>query len=75
MTLLLEHAVNTARALPIQRQNEIAQIMLSFAGNQREVAQLSDEENAAITLSVEAANCGEFASDKEIKDMWAKHGL
>jgi predicted transcriptional regulator len=75
MTSLLEQAVNAARNLPSHRQDEIAQIMLNLAGNNFNLVELTAEEDAAIALSIEAADRGEFASDEEVKKMWAKHGL
>ncbi len=75
MTSLLEQAVDTARNLPPQRQDEIAQIMLLFAGDESSLIELSDEEYASFDISIEQANRGEFASDDEIKAIWARHGL
>jgi hypothetical protein len=76
MTKLLEQALQTARNLPPDTQDDIARIVLQLAG--ADVAPpmtLSDEERAAIAASKEAAVRGEFASDAEVRAIWAKHGL
>jgi len=36
---------------------------------------LSPEERAAIVLSKAAAARGEFATNEEVRTVWAKHGL
>ncbi len=36
---------------------------------------LSDEEKAAIANSKAAAARGEFATDEQVRAVWAKHGL
>jgi len=36
---------------------------------------LSPEEQAAITVSMAEATRGEFATDEEVRAIWAKHGL
>jgi hypothetical protein len=35
---------------------------------------LAAEERAAIARSKQAAACGEFATDDEVRAVWAKHG-
>ena len=75
MTSLLDQAVDTARSLPVQRQDELAQIILFFAKNQLETVKLSDEDDKELSLSVACAERGEFASSEDISNMWAKHGL
>jgi hypothetical protein len=75
MTSLLEQAVNAARNLPSHRQDEIAQMMLFFTNNDTNLFELSAEDDATLALSLESVERGEFASDEEVKKMWAKHGL
>ena len=36
---------------------------------------LSSEERASISASKAAATLGEFATDEEVRAVWAKHGL
>lgn len=77
MTKLLEQAVEAARRLPANAQDDIARVILQLAGDDDEAAPvpLTAEERAAIASSKEAAARGEFASDEQVRAVWAKHGL
>ena len=75
MTKLLEQAVEAARALPPESQDDIARIVLHLAGNEEPPVALSAEERAALDLSKAAAARGEFATDDQVRAVWAKHGL
>jgi len=75
VTKLLEKAVDAARTWPADMQDEIARIMLMFAGEEQPVLTLDADEDRVLELSeAEAAN-GEFASDEDVRAVWAKHGL
>jgi hypothetical protein len=76
MTKLLDQAVEIARGLPSDAQDDIARVVLQLAGvdNALPVA-LSDNERAAIKASKEAAARGDFATDAQVRAVWAKHGL
>jgi leucyl aminopeptidase (aminopeptidase T) len=76
MTKLLDQALEVARSLPSEAQDDTARIVLQLAGNDEVAAVvLSDDERAAIAASKEAANRGEFATDEQVRATWAKHGL
>jgi hypothetical protein len=75
MTELLERAVEAARGLPPAAQDEIARLVLQLAGNDEPQVALSDDERAAISGSKAAAARGEFATDEQVRAVWAKHGL
>jgi hypothetical protein len=75
MTKLLERAIEAARALPPELQDEIACILLQFAGEEPPVLELTTEEKAALEISKAAAARGEFATDEQVRAIWAKHGL
>lgn len=75
MTKLLDQALEIVRALPADAQNDIARIVLQLAGNDSAPIALSAEERAAINESKAAAARGEFATDEQIRAVWAKHGL
>jgi len=76
MTKLLEEAVATARRLPAEMQDDIARAILAPAGEEGgEVYILTPEEEAAIAVSKAAAKRGEFATDEEVRAVWAKFGL
>jgi predicted transcriptional regulator len=73
MTKLLEQAVEAARKLSPDEQDNIARAIMQLAG-QGEVVSLTDDERAAIDRSKAAAARGEFATDDEVRAVWAKHG-
>lgn len=76
MTKLLEQAVEAARTLPPDMQDEIARLVLQLAGADDEppVGLLPDE-RAGIERSKAAAARGEFATDADVRRVWAKHRL
>jgi hypothetical protein len=75
VTELLERAVEAARGLPPATQDEIARLVLQLAGDDEPQITLTDDERAAIALSKAAASRGEFATDEQVRAVWAKHGL
>jgi hypothetical protein len=75
MTTLLEQAVNTARGLPPEMQDDIARMMLLYVGDELPVVDLTPDEEAAVLRSRAAAARGEFATDEQMRAIWAKHGL
>ena len=75
MTELLEHAVATVRGLSPEMQDEIARMVLTYAGDDQPMVDLTPEEEAAVLRSREAAARGEFATDEQVRAIWAKHGL
>jgi hypothetical protein len=76
MTKLLDRALEAARNLPPDAQDDIARVVLQLAGSdESEPVALLPEERAAIAASKAAAARGEFASDEQVRAVWAKHGL
>jgi hypothetical protein len=76
MTKLLEQALEFARGLPSDAQDDIARIVLQLAGSDEvPPVALSADERSAIAKSNEAAARGEFASEEQVRATWAKHGL
>jgi hypothetical protein len=76
MTKLLEQALEAARNLPPEAQDEIALIVLRLAGaDDQPPVPLTPEEQAAVAASKAAAARGEFATDEQVRAVWAKHGL
>ena len=75
MTALLDQAVEAARVLPPELQDDIARLVLQLAGNEETPVILSAEERTALDLSKAAAARGEFATDEQVRAVWAKHGL
>jgi hypothetical protein len=76
MTKLLDKALEVARGLPAELQDDIARVVLQLAGSD-DVAPiaLSADERAAIAASKAAAARGEFATNEQVQAIWAKHGL
>ncbi len=75
MTDLRDKAVTTARSLSPGMQEEIARMVLAFAGEDFVPYRPTAEEAAELDLSMAAAARGDFATDEEMAAMWAKHGL
>jgi predicted transcriptional regulator len=75
MTKLLDQALEAARNLPPNAQDDIAHVVLRLAGADDEPSvPLTPEEQAAIAASKAAAARGEFATDEQVWAVWAKHG-
>lgn len=75
MTKLLDRALEAARSLPTDAQDDIARVVLQLAGGEVNPVVLSADERAAIAVSKAAAARGEFATDEQVRAIWAKHGL
>jgi predicted transcriptional regulator len=75
MTRLLAQAIETVSALPDDVQDDLARMLLQLAGVEQPVYELTPEEAADIDASLGEAERGEFATDEEVRAMWAKHGL
>jgi hypothetical protein len=75
MTKLLDKAFESACRLPPAMQDDLARLMLSFAGEEGDPVVLTPEEDEALARSEAAAARGEFATDADVRRVWAKHGL
>lgn len=75
MTKLLDQALEVARSLPSEAQDDIARVVLQLAGDETAPVALSADERSAIATSKSAAGRGEFATDEQVRATWAKHGL
>jgi hypothetical protein len=76
MTKLLDEAVEAVRRLPSEDQDDIARAIFQLAGSDFAApVALSPEEREAIARSKAAAERGEFATDDQVRAVWAKHGL
>jgi predicted transcriptional regulator len=72
MAKLLEQAVETVRGLPPEIQDELARMLLQLAGEAQPLLQLSPEEEASLNESLAQADSGEFATDEQVRAIWAK---
>jgi hypothetical protein len=76
VTKLLDRALEAARKLPPEAQDDIAHVVLRLADVDDEPpVPLTLAEQTAIDASKAAAARGEFATDEEVRGVWAKHGL
>ncbi len=75
MTKLLDEAIEALRHVPMEHQDEIARVVMQLAGKEQPVYTLTPEEDADLAESDAAAERGEFATDEQMKAIWAKHGL
>ena len=75
MTELLQQAMDRAKSLAPDLQDEIARVVLSLVGDDDVRVTLTPEEDAAIVRSMEAADRGEFATEAQIHAVWTKYGL
>lgn len=67
MTELLEQAVKTARALSPAMQDDIARMVLAYAGHDEPVIELTPEEEADLIEAQAEMQRGEFATDDEVE--------
>jgi hypothetical protein len=75
MTELLERAIARVRALPESMQDDAARMLLVFAGTDDDpVYYLTPEEEASLANSRAQAARGEFATDEQVRAVWAKYG-
>lgn len=72
MTKLLEQAIEAARQLSEEEQDELARMILDIVQDD-EVYVLSDEENAAIDEGLAAIERGEYATMDELKALLGKY--
>ena len=75
MTVLLDQALQSLRNLPSETQDDLARMLLQFAGVDQPEFELSSEEAASFDESLAQAERGEFATDDEVRAIWSKHGL
>ena len=73
MTKLLDQALDAVRQLPPDVQDDIARVVLQLARDDAAPMTLSPEERDAISLSKSAVDRGEFATEEQVRAVWAKH--
>ena len=73
MTELLEMAVERARALSPEAQDNLARLLLRLAGEDEEVYQLTSEEEADLIAADDEIARGAFATEEDVRAVFAKH--
>lgn len=66
-------AVEKVRALPPERQELAAELLLNLVSGDAFEASLSDEQLAEVELAKAEADAGDFATGDEMAAIWAKH--
>lgn len=73
MTRLLEKAIEVARQLSPEEQDDLARTILDILEPDAEPYVLSEEERAAIERSRAAAARGEFATEEQVEAVLSKY--
>jgi hypothetical protein len=74
MTDLMEQAISRIRDLPSEMQDEFAELLLRLAEERDEtVYRLTPEELADLDVSISQADRREFATEDEVKRVFAKY--
>lgn len=71
MTKLMEKAIAAVSRLPKERQDQLAELLLS--ASTEEPIFVADDERQAIEEGLADANAGRFASKKEVDAFFSKH--
>lgn len=75
MTKLFEQAIEQARGLSDDEQDEAAEVLLSLIAKRYEPVPLDEATKAAINEGLEQARRGEFVGDEEMSAFFKRHGL
>ena len=74
MTRLFEQAIASVSALPDAVQDELARLLMQLAGVDQPPYEFTPGEHADLAEAEAEAERGEFATDGEVRAMWAKYG-
>jgi hypothetical protein len=72
MTRLLEQAIAAANNPPSDAQDDIARVILRLTGADDETASVSLSSNDRAAIGASKAARGEFATDEQVRTIWAK---
>lgn len=76
MTKLMDDAVASLRRdVPLEQQDDIARLVMQLTGAPQPVYILTPEEQADLDEADAEIERGEFATDEDVRAVWAKHGL
>lgn len=67
MTKLLERALEAARQLSPDDQDEVARALLSLIGDEAELEDIDPAHLPSVLEGLAQAKCREFSSDKEVE--------
>ncbi len=72
MNKILEDAIANVRNLPADRQAFVAEVLEQIAAAGSGPFTVPERHRAAVLEGLEQAECGHFASDEEMVDLWKK---
>ncbi|HSI39600.1 MAG TPA: hypothetical protein VLA00_03530 [Xanthobacteraceae bacterium] len=77
MITLLDEAIAKLRALPADRQEELARMLIEVADDEARVYELTPEQEAEVEQAMQEIREGrmEYASDEEVAALWKSFGL
>ncbi|SDN45592.1 hypothetical protein SAMN05216360_108192 [Methylobacterium phyllostachyos] len=75
MTDLLDRAMKTARALSPEMQDEVARLVLAYAGRDEAVIELTADEVAGLVEAQAERMRGDFATAAEVEAVLSKYRL
>jgi hypothetical protein len=76
MTKLMDAAIDSLRHdVPSEHQDEIARVVMQLTGRGRTVYKLTLEERADLDEADAEIERGEFATDEQVRAVWAKYDL
>lgn len=75
MTNLLEYAIERVRSLPREKQDDFARVLLQLTGEEQPVYEMTPEEEASLDEARAEVVRREFATDEQMRAIWAKHSL
>ena len=75
MTKLLTEVLQKVAELPAGRQDDAARTLLTLLENDARRYRLTDTQVREVELAMQEADRGEFASDREMKDLWRSFGV
>ena len=73
MTDLLDRAIAYTRAFPQEMQDEVARMLLRYVGDAEPVVRLTPDEEEDLEVAEAQADRGEFATDDEVRAVFAKY--
>jgi hypothetical protein len=76
MTKLMDEAIASLRRdVPPEQQDDVARLVMQITGGSQPVYALSVEEQADLDEADAEIERGDFATDDQVRAVWAKHGL
>lgn len=74
-TEALEALIERVADWPPEAQDELMRLLIHIEQKHVGLYRLDEEEQVAIEEAITQAKRGEFASDEEMNELWARHAL